>query len=573
MLKIPYGISDFKQLATENYHYVDRTSYLEKLEQLSTKYHFFLRPRRFGKSLFISTLQYYYGIQYQTQFEQLFGQYYIGQHPTPLANSYLVLRFNFSAIDTSTNEKAYQGFLNSVKYSVLTFFSVYKTFFKSVDQHITAASTPQDVMLALYQVMQEQEVKHVIYLLIDEYDHFTNEILAFRFEEFKNIVGKNGWVRKFYESLKVGTDSGKIARMFVTGVTSITLDSLTSGFNNSTDISRRLGFENMMGFVTEEVLDILRGLGISETELPAVISHLKKWYNGYRFNKHTKQRVYNSQMVLYFAYAYQENMDYPDELLDVNIASDYSKIRNMFRIAHKERENLEVLREIIKKDEVTAYLIQRYNLDDHWGKDQFVSLLYYLGFLTIKAADFGGLVFQAPNYVIRQLYFQYFTRIILEDANIDQYDLRIRDKVLELAKYNNINPIIDLTQSTLTQLSAHYDRAYFNEGHVKAIFVSWFHATGVYHIYSELEVKKSKTKKGRIDLLLARREPFMHVPYQFIFELKYLKQNQAHQVEEVKEEAIQQLKAYLADEKIKGMTELKAYVVIFVVNKAVVIEL
>ncbi|MEZ4886234.1 MAG: AAA family ATPase [Chitinophagales bacterium] len=575
MIKIPFGVSDFEQMITQGYYYVDRTQYLERLEAMGKKYLFFLRPRRFGKSLFISVLQYYYGLEYKKKFDLLFGKQYIGQNPTPLANSYLILRLNFSAIDTDSNEKAYQDFFVRIKQGVRGLLMLHKEIFKvDTNDFFKDLTTSQAIMNKLYEVMLSEQVTQKIYLLIDEYDHFTNEIMAFHFEEFKEIVGKNGWVRKFYESLKIGTDAGWIDRMFVTGVTPITLDSLTSGFNNASDISMRLGFEEMMGFTQKEVEGILLGIGISEDELGEISADLKSWYDGYTFNKKAKEGMYNSAMVLYFADAYLERMEYPDQLLDTNIASDYGKIRSMFRIAHKERENIEVLREVLSKDELKATLTQKYNFNQPWDRDKFISLLYYLGFLTIKGGDFEGTIFTIPNYVIKHLYFQYFTQVTLEDTELDVYDLRIRDKVMELAKYNNIKPIMELTESVLTQLSAHHDRAYFNEGHIKTIFVSWFHSAGLYHIFSELEVKKSKTEKGRIDLLLARRQPFgKSIPYQFIFELKYLKQAQAGQLEATKKEAIKQLKDYLKAEKIKDMEDLKAYVIVFVVNKRIVIEL
>ncbi len=575
MIKIPFGVSDFEQMITQGYHYIDRTQYLERLEGMGKKYLFFLRPRRFGKSLFISVLQYYYGIEYKNKFEQLFGKQYIGANPTPLANSYLILRLNFSAIDTDSNEKAFRGFFTRIKQAVWGFLSFYKDVFKiDADAFFDGLNTSQDIMNNLYKVMSSQAISQKIYLLIDEYDHFTNEIMAFRFENFKEIVSKNGWVRKFYESLKIGVDAGWIDRMFVTGVTPITLDSLTSGFNNASDISMRMGFEQMMGFTPKEVKEILLGIEISEEELEEISADLKSWYDGYTFNENATEEMYNSEMVLYFADAYLERMAYPKQLLDPNIASDYTKIRSMFRIAHKERENIEVLREVLSKDKLKATLTQKYNFSKPWGRDEFISLLYYLGFLTIKEGDFDGTIFTIPNYVIKQLYFQYFQQVTLEDTQLDTYGLRIRDKVVELARYNNIRPIMELTESILTQLSAHHDRAYFNEGHIKTTFVSLFHSAGMYHIFSELEVKKSKTLKGRIDLLLARRQPFgKAVPYQFIFELKYLKQSQAKQLEATKKEAVKQLKAYLKADKIKDMEDLKAYVVVFVVNKGIIIEL
>ncbi|MGB1243035.1 MAG: PD-(D/E)XK nuclease domain-containing protein, partial [Chitinophagales bacterium] len=195
--------------------------------------------------------------------------------------------------------------------------------------------------------------------------------------------------------------------------------------------------------------------------------------------------------------------------------------------------------------EITASLTIKFNFEAGWHQHNFVSLLYYLGFLTIKGSIATRLIFTIPNFVIRQLYYQYFSHVVLNRAKIDTYSIDIQEEVLELAFKNDIKPIIELTESTLTQLSIYNDRAAFNETHIKSIFVSWFYAVGVYHIYSELEVsKKNKNKdKGRVDLLLTSRPPFKEeIPYQFIFELKYLKKKDVGQLATVKKEAVAQLK-------------------------------
>ncbi|MEZ4884586.1 MAG: PD-(D/E)XK nuclease domain-containing protein [Chitinophagales bacterium] len=180
-----------------------------------------------------------------------------------------------------------------------------------------------------------------------------------------------------------------------------------------------------------------------------------------------------------------------------------------------------------------------------------------------------------PNFVIRELYFQFFMRLTLDDAHLNTSQIDVHRKVVELAKYNNIKPIIELTESVLSKLSVHHDKAAFNETHPKAIFASWFYVARFYNIYSELEVEKKNdnNEKGRIDLLLTRRPPFeADVPYQFIFELKYLKKATPNRLKEVKKEAVEQLQEYLKDDKIKDLKDLIAYVVIFVGNKAEVVE-
>jgi len=575
MKKIPYGtVGTIEDLITQGYLYVDRTNYLEKLEKLDEKHLFFLRPRRFGKTLFLSVLQYYYGLEHEDKFERIFGNLYGGKHPSSLKNSYFILSFDFSGINTKTNLETQKDFLESVRFGVEDFLKTYNNFFNSQNlDTLSKISTPENIMKQLWNWVKHEGQGHKVYILIDEYDQFTNEMVAYRFEEFKKVVGRNGWVRKFYETLKIAAGKGIVDRTFITGVTPITFDSLTSGFSNATDISSELEFNEMMGFTHEEVKGILQDAGI---EVETVIQDLKDWYDGYIFHEDAKKPIYNSEMVLFFVKNYLKQNKYPKQLLATSVASDYHKIRSMFRIGHKEKENIETLELILKKGEIAAPLTIKFNFEAEWQQHNFVSLLYYLGFLTIKGSIATRLIFAIPNFVIRQLYYQYFSQVILNRAKIDTYSIDVQEFVLELAFKNDINPIIELTESTLVQLSIHNDRAAFNETHVKSIFVSWFYATGVYHIFSELEVdKKNKNKeKGRIDLLLTTRPPFEEeIPYQFIFELKYLKKKEAHLLEDTKIAATKQLKSYLKDDKIKSLKALKAYVVIFVVNKAEVIEL
>lgn len=577
MIKIPYGsVGTFKDLVTQGYHYVDRTMYLEKLEALNKKHLFFLRPRRFGKSLFVSVLEHYYGLEHKDQFDQLFGNYYIGKNPTPRRNTYLILKFNFSGINTATNETTEKDFTESVRLSIQTFLNTYDDFFDSKNlQILQEISTPQNMMKQLWGWVKHQAEGKKLYVLIDEYDQFTNEMVAYRFEEFKKVVGRNGWIRKFYETLKIGSDDGVIDRTFITGVTPVTLDSLTSGFSNATDISTDIRFVEMMGFRHEEVKDILMKIGVAEGDLENILEDLKDWYNGYLFHKDAKNSIYNSEMVLHFADQYLINNRYPEQLLATSVATDYHKIRSMFRIAHKEQENISTLQTILKEGQISASLTLKFNFEEDWKQHNFVSLLFYLGFLTIKGNQVTRLIFGIPNYVIRELYHQYFAQIVLERAKLSTYTIEPQEMVLELALHNDTKPIVELTESVLTELSAHHDRAHFNETHVKSIFASWFYTAGFFHIYSELEVSKKNpnNEKGRIDLLLTRRPPFEEeLPYQFIFELKYLRKNQIGQLESIKKEAIEQLKDYLKDDKVKDLEDLKAYVVVFVVNKAEVIE-
>ncbi|MCO6487262.1 MAG: AAA family ATPase [Phaeodactylibacter sp.] len=567
MVKLPYGISNFETLVSNGYLYVDRTPYIEVLESLNQRYLFFVRPRRFGKSLFLSVLEYYYGLQYKDKFEQLFGKYHIGRHPTASANQYLILKFDFSQLDTSSFENTYQSFLGNVKDSALTFLGLYDGLLGQPDiEKVENYTFPAEVMQHILRITKLKAPNHKIYLLIDEYDHFANEILSFRFGDFQEMVGKNGFVRKFYEAVKVGTQSGTIDRLFITGVSPLTLDSLTSGFNISANISLREEFNALMGFKQHEVREVLRGIGVPQEREEEVLALMKEWYDGYLFAKEAAEQVYNSDMVLYFATEYSLKKQYPEDLLDPNIASDYTKIRRLFKIKGKEKEHLLYLDELLTTGEIRAKLVRQFELERRFDRNDFISLLYYTGIITIHKSSLASVILKMPNYVIEQLYYQYFHQVVLERSRLPANQVDLHELVSVLALDDEIQPLIAYTQDILTALSTR-DKMKFDEKYLKAIFTSILFTVGVYTIHHEFEVKQSPTSKGYVDILLQKRPPF-ETKYQFVMELKYVKKADAARAEEVKKEAVGQLQRYLQhDDYLQRLEHLKAYVLLFVGNE------
>ncbi|NJO87314.1 MAG: AAA family ATPase [Lewinella sp.] len=252
-IRFAYGESNFEKVIQKQAFFVDKTPYLEKLEDFGNDRVAFLRPRRMGKSLFVSILEYYYGKEHKDKFDRLFGKLYIGQHPTPLANTYAVLKMDFSGIDTSTEERAYQGFLTTIKLHITEFNKSYHCFGAGQSAFIQAQDNPELVMKAFFSHYRGEK----IYLIIDEYDHFTNELLLQDLHQFQRAVTKNGYVRKFYETIKIATQQAVIDRVFITGVSPITLDALTSGFNILSHLTTELLFHDMMGFTEEQVSEVL----------------------------------------------------------------------------------------------------------------------------------------------------------------------------------------------------------------------------------------------------------------------------------------------------------------------------
>ena len=371
-------------------------------------------------------------------------------------------------------------------------------------------------------------------------------------------------MRKFYESIKTATGEGLVDRIFVTGVAPLTLDSMTSGFNIGSDISLDRSFHQMMGFEEAEVHEILASVGITESQLQSTFGDIRQWYNGYLFNRQATARLYNPDMVLYFASQYAKERMYPEKLLDSNIASDYSKIRNILQLDQTNTQNFALLDELLTEGQITAQLTRQFSFERTFTRDDLVSLLFYMGIITIKEGQLTRLIFEIPNFVISQLYFEYFNQLLLDRANLRADEINIYDRVLQLAQENEIAPLIEAVEAILRQLS-NRDAVGFDEKYVKAIFASLLYTTQIYTIHSEHE-----TERKYVDLLLTRRPP-IEPNYQFAFELKYLKQSEAHKVAEVKTAGLAQLQQYLAHADLQALTDLRAWLIIFVGTEAQVV--
>ncbi|MFQ6044618.1 MAG: AAA family ATPase, partial [Candidatus Poribacteria bacterium] len=350
--KLPYGIPNFRSISEEGYIFIDKTPFVEKLENLGEKYIIFLRPRRFGKSLFVSMLEHYYDIGYSGNFERLFGDFHIGRQPTPLRNSYLVLLFDFSGINTETKETTFKGFLDNVKSGLRRFVGNHADLLSEADwSGALEAESPEIAMRNFLDIVNQRTDKR-IYLLIDEYDHFANELLAFQFDMFKELISRVGFVRKFYEVLKTGTRDGVIDKMFITGVTPITLDSLTSGFNIGKNLSLDEEFHDMLGFTEDETSSLIEIIcSHCNTDLDEIYKQMSDCYNGHRFceDNHSGGKLFNPNMVLHYLRDYQRYCRPPNRLIDPNIASDYRKIGDLFRLFEMV-EGREIINELMEQD-------------------------------------------------------------------------------------------------------------------------------------------------------------------------------------------------------------------------------
>ena len=482
MKKLPYGISNYEELIEDGYYYVDKTMYIEKLENLAEKRILFLRPRKFGKTLFTSMLENYYDVKKANKFEELYGETYIGKHPTKLKNSYNILKFNFSGIDTTDEETTMKGFKSKVIASIKLFVERY-----GLDFYINAEDEAENILDNLIKAFIIQKNNEKIYVIIDEYDHFANELLGFNTNQFKNLVSKNGKVRKWYEILKEGTES-VVDRIFITGVAPITLDSLTSGFNISSDKTQDREFNEMMGFTEKELEKLMQEQNIVKEKQEELLPIMRENYDGYKFSMHGKERIYNSNMCLYFLNNYVRFNEIPDQLIDVNIASDYSKLGRMLDLC-KGEEREKVIEKTVSGEGIVSEIRQKFNPAIEFTETDLISMLFYLGYLTITGEIFEKPELNIPNRVMKELYSNYFLEILSKNTDLTVSESDYNEMLREIALEGKIDKIVEMLEKYLKNLS-NRDYIKFDEKYVKLIFFCIAMNLKIFRLKSEMEVQK-----------------------------------------------------------------------------------
>ena len=552
-MKLPYGESNFKKIITQGFLYIDKTEYIAALEE-NGSYNILLRPRRFGKSLFVSTLRHYYDIRFKDEFEALFGGLAAGRRPTPLRNGYQVLFMEFSGINIKDEETIECDFAFEVTRRLRTFLKEYQYPAEAI-RRVEEQSSPASLMKAFFEVVKDAK----IYLLIDEYDHFANAVLGESQELFCAIVGKGGFVRSFYETVKTATMEGIVDRLFITGVTSITLDSMTSGFNIGDNITFHRDFNQAMGFTGRETKEMVRPLvevcGLDNQE---VMDTLGRWYNGYRFSSRADEKIFNPDMVLYFIRHFDRGeCRFPEQMLDDNIASDYGKIMRLFGVGDREK-NFQVLEELITEGEIMGRHKGKLDLDINkpFERDDFISLLLYMGFITLSGTVLSQYRYRVPNYVVQKLYYGYFRAEIEQRSRITVSSHAVENAVAELALHNNIKPLVEEISRALA-LFSNRDFMRMDEKHIKAVILTLLYQSEVYFIRSEAEVNNRYP-----DILLLERNP-IEVRYQFLFELKYSKKKEGEKGLEAKRaEGIEQINTYQQLAEIRKLSKLKSYLLL-----------
>ena len=553
MKKLPYGISDYERLVENDYYYVDKTMYIEKLENLAEPYIMFLRPRKFGKTLFTSTLENYYDIKKSEKFEKLYGNTYIGKNPTKLKNSYHILKFNFSGIDTTDDKATIKGFKNEVASSISVFVEKY-----GLDFYINIDDEAENILDNLIKAFSIQKAEEKIYVIIDEYDHFANELLGFNTNQFKNLVSKNGKVRKWYEILKKGTET-VIDRIFITGVAPITLDSLTSGFNISSDKTKDERFNAMMGFIEKELKELMKQQNIEEKKQEELLPLMRENYDGYKFSLHGMEKIYNSNMCLYFLNSYIELGRIPEQLIDMNIASDYTKLGKMLELC-KGEEREKVIEKTVSGEGIISDIRQKFNPAMEFTETDLVSMLFYLGYLTIAGEVFEKPELKIPNKVMKEIYSEYFLEVLKKETDMQVTESDYNEMLREIALEGKIDKIIETVEKYLKGLS-NRDYIKFDEKYVKLIFFCIAMNLKIFRLKSEMEVQKKYP-----DILLIPKDQSKDYKGVMI-EFKYLKKGEESKLKEKQEEAKKQIEEYGEFEEIRDLKNIYKYTVVAVNDK------
>ncbi len=568
---IGYAQADFKTLITDKKLYIDRTAFIQTMENESNTNLIFVRPRRFGKSLWLSILYYYYGVEHKDKFDALFGHLAIGKNPTPSRNSYLVLQMQFSGIDVSTDATTYQGFRANVLTGILTCLGTYSDYFSKEDiTEIKTLNTPADMIQRFFQLYTSKNIPYPIYILIDEYDQFANELVGLDTDRFQATIGGSGFVRKYYEMIKSAANQGIVKRFFATGVSPLTVDAMTSGFNITSSLSLELDFHDLMGFKQAEVIDILTKVGANADNLSTIMADLKDWYNGYLFHPAAAERLYNSDMIMYFASHYEKRQQYPRKMLDANIATDYTKVKKIFSIQQRETEFIPLLKALTTEGVLSAEVTEFFNLEKEFSEYDIVSLLFYMGWITITSENDGLYNFQMPNRVIRELYYNYFIDIVERETGLNRKAPQIQNALSELARNNDFHPFLALIKALIDKDLSLRDAQGFDERHLKMLMIPYLSLSASHYVVSEPEWEKSY-----IDVLLLKR-PNVTTKYNFVIELKYVKMADADKMvltesgekekltTKIERDARTQIDNYLKSDNAKRIPNLKAWLIILV---------
>ncbi len=575
--RLPYGINDFEAIIEQNQYYVDKTMYLPLLENQPSNI-FFIRPRRFGKSIFLSMLHAYYDCSKKEKFQALFGDLWVGKHPTPLQGKYQILHLDFSYVGGSI-EKLEENFNMYLRVKLDGFMRVYQEFYLADFKEKFFKSDSATEKLALLQ--DETATKGIpLYLIIDEYDNFTNTVLNEQGEKvYWAITHADGFYRDVFKKFK-----GMFERIFITGVSPVTLDDVTSGFNIGWHISTKPEFNQMLGFSQEEVRKMFAYYkevgGIPATsDIEAMIDEMKPWYDNYCFSKkalETQSKVFNCDMVIYYLRNYMDYGQAPDQMIDPNTKTDYNKMKKLLQLDKLDGDRKGVIRTIAETGQIVTTLEETFPASRLTNPQTFTSLLFYYGMLTIKDTFGDMLILGIPNNNVRKQYYGYLLEQYQEEKFVDLTQMKIlftymalegkwREALEAMAKaYEDVSSVRDGIES---------------ERNLQGFFMAYLNLNNYYYTAPELELNH-----GYCDFFLLPNLTHYATKHSYILELKVLsKKDYEAKSEDGKlskaeaqwQEAEEQIKRYAVAPRVEALrqgTTLHKIIMQFVAGKLVRME-
>ena len=560
--RIPYGEADFRRIRLNRWLYVDKTRFLRRLEE--ERYAFLIRPRRFGKSLWVSLLENYYDRFWADDFEATFAGTDIGQDPTGEQSRYVTLRFNFSMVNDKleTLEREFETYcLIELRGTLRRHPDLFP---EAAMRDILAPPSIANKLAELFRYAGDHDIP--LYVLIDEYDNFANTVLAYHgAEAYHSFTHGGGFYRNFFAALKGGADrsGGGLERLFITGVSPVTMDDVTSGFNIGTNISLEPDFNEMVGFTEPEVrrlVETYRDLGVFNQDVATAMGIMGEWYNGYRFAEAAETDLYNSDMVLYYLKHSIPNRPVPTYLIDTNVRIDYGKLRHLLVVGRQLNGNFDLLRDVIGEEQVDTRIQPGFPLEDLSEPENFLSLLHYFGLLSIR--DVQGVMprLAIPNQTVKRLMYGYL-RDAYRDVGVFSVNLfRFEQLMLRMATEGEWRPVLEFLSEAIARQTGIRD--YIGGEKVMAPRAGALGFLAAYLSVADYYVFRSEAElgKGHADIAL---EPLVarypHLQRGYLIELKYLKRSERFQRSEPVDESgvaaaaaevTAQLQWYLADERL-----------------------
>ncbi len=523
MLKFPYGFSDFYLLRTENYFYVDRTSHIRLIEEIGYQL-LFLRPRRFGKSLLLSTLENYYDVAKAEEFDKLFGDLAIGQNPTEKHNQYFVMKWDFSNVNSKGDATQIHQRLNRYINSCIQDFA--DNYASWLSKNIPIE--PEDAIISFLSLLNAvRQTPYRLYLLIDEYDHFANEVMMGKGEtdpkHYKALLSAESSLKSFFRTVKSASSGQGLERVFITGASPILMNDMTTAYNVAKNIYFEPEFNELCGFKESEIEAVLTQIGkecgFEKEKISQALSLIQTFYNSYCFSEFTSQQVYNPTLALYFLDSFQKNCRYPRRMLDSNLKMDLNKLTYLSRLPNGRA----IIQQALEGSPplVLSLLADRFGIDEMLEETQsnqfIITLLYYLGVLTLDGeTELRELRFKIPNLVVRKLYVEHlFKRLLPQDTERETTRVLARN----FYQSGDLQAICDLMTQRYFKVFDNRDYKTADELTIKTAFLTVLFDDAWYIMDSETVLDRRYA-----DLTMILRPDCRHLPLRdFLFEFKYLK--------------------------------------------------